>query len=50
MMHKYAKELSQYHVSELPDLPDSWKTITLEQAKASLNRLSTATFTDIKTQ
>ena len=25
-------------------------TITLEQAKASLNRLSTATFTDIKTQ
>ena len=41
MMNKYAKELSQWYGTELPDMPASWATITLEQAKESLDRLTT---------
>ena len=41
MMNKYAKELTEWYGAELPDLPESWATITIEQAKESLNRLTT---------
>ena len=41
MMHKHAKELSEHFGKGFPDMPSSWETITTEQAKESLNNLST---------
>ena len=41
MMHKHAKELSEHFSKGMPDMPTSWETITPEQAKESLNNLST---------
>lgn len=41
MMHKHAKELSEHFGKGFPDMPPSWETITPEQAKESLNNLST---------
>ena len=44
IMQKYAKELTEHYHCEFPDLPSPWKNITREEAKASLNNLSTAVF------
>ena len=41
MMHKHAQKLSEHFGRGFPDMPPSWETITIKQAKESLNNLST---------